>query len=147
MKVGCFALVDPFSTLDHQLSRIAALGFKYADVTDNHPGGQLGREFGFSATASLDDNPADLRGMFEQHGLTATSVCAHANLLDPSAPSRYGNSEVSKAVKLAAGMGLRRRRNGGVNPGWEGPSRKLIKGGSTWSSPPPWARERMLSLS
>jgi len=107
MKVGCFALVDPFSTLDHQLSRIAALGFKYADVTDNHPGGQLGREFGFSATASLDDNPADLRGMFEKHGLTATSVCAHANLLDASAPSRYGNSEVSKAVKLAAGMGLR----------------------------------------
>ena len=37
MKVGCFALIDPFSTLDHQLERIADLGFKYADVTDSHP--------------------------------------------------------------------------------------------------------------
>lgn len=107
MKVGCFALVDPFSTLDHQLARIAGMGFKYADVTDNHPGGLLGREFGFSATASLDDNPGDLVGMFRAHGLEATSVCAHANLLDASAPSRYGNAEVTKAITLAHGMGLK----------------------------------------
>ena len=37
MKVGCFALVDPFSLLDHQLERVAGLGFKYADVTDKRP--------------------------------------------------------------------------------------------------------------
>jgi inosose dehydratase len=107
MKVGCFALVDPFSTLDHQLERIAGLGFKYADVTDNHPGGLLGREFGFSATASLDDNPADLKAMFDEHGLTITSVCAHANLLDASSPARYATNELMKAVRLAAGMGVR----------------------------------------
>jgi inosose dehydratase len=107
MKVGCFALVDPFSTLDHQLERIAGLGFKYADVTDNHPGGLLGREFGFSATASLDDNPADLKAMFDAHGLTITSVCAHANLLDASSPARYATNELMKAVRLAAGMGVR----------------------------------------
>jgi len=106
MKVGCFALVDPFSTLDHQLERIADLGFKYADVTDNHPGGLLGREFGFSATASLDDNPADLKAMFDAHGLTITSVCAHANLLDASSPARYATNELMKAVRLAAGMGV-----------------------------------------
>ena len=102
MKVGCFALVDPFSTLDHQIERIAGLGFKYADVTDNHPGGLLGREFGFSATASLDDNPADLKAMFDAHGLTITSVCAHANLLDASSPARYATNELMKAVRLAA---------------------------------------------
>jgi len=107
MKVGCFALVDPFSTLEHQLERIAGLGFRYADVTDNHPGGLLGREFGFSATASLDDNPQDLANLFARHGLTVTSVCAHANLLDASAPSRYGNAEISKAVRLASGMAVR----------------------------------------
>ncbi len=107
MKVGCFALVDPFSLLDHQLERIAGMGFKYADVTDNHPGGLLGREFGFTATASLDDNPADVRGMFEKYGLTPTSVCAHANLLDPSSPARYATTEVYKAVQLAAGMGVK----------------------------------------
>lgn len=106
MKVGCFALVDPFSTLDHQLKRIADLGFKYADVTDNHPGGLLGREFGFSATASLDDNPADLKALFAENGLTITSVCAHANLLDASSPARYATTEIMKAIRLAAGMGV-----------------------------------------
>lgn len=106
MKVGCFALVDPFSLLDHQLERIAGMGFKYADVTDNHPGGILGREFGFTATASLDDHPQDVAGLFEKHGLTITSVCAHANLLDASSPARYATTEILKAVRLAAGMGV-----------------------------------------
>jgi inosose dehydratase len=107
MKIGCFALIDPFQTLEHQLARIAAMGFKYADVTDNHPGGLLGREFGFSATVSLDDNPRDVVRLFEKHGLTITTVCSHANLLDPSASSRYGNAEIIKAVKLAALMGVK----------------------------------------
>ena len=104
MKVGCFALVDPFSLLDHQLERIAGLGFRYADVTDNHPGGLLGREFGFTATVSLDDNPADVKRLFSKHNLSITSVCAHASLLDPSSNSRYSTSEIIKAVKLAALM-------------------------------------------
>ncbi len=107
MKIGCFALVDPFQVLDHQLERIAGMGFKYADVTDSHPGGGLGREFGFAATVSLDDNPLDVRRLFEKHGLTITTVCAHANLLDPSANSRYGTTEIIKAVKLAALMGVK----------------------------------------
>ena len=107
MKIGCFALVDPFQTLDHQLARIAAMGFKYADVTDNHPGGLLGREFGFAATVSLDDNPRDVVRLFEKHGLTITTVCAHANLLDPSASSRYSTAEIIKAVKLSALMGVK----------------------------------------
>jgi inosose dehydratase len=106
LKVGCFALVDPFSLIDHQLERIADMGFKYADVTDNHPGGLLGREFGFSATISLDDNPRDVRELFEKYGLTVTSVCAHANLLDATSPARYATTEILKAVRLAAGMGV-----------------------------------------
>ena len=79
MKVGCFALVDPFSVLDHQLERVAGLGFKYADITDNHPGGLLGNEFGFTGALSLDANPADVQAMFDKHGLTISSVCAPAN--------------------------------------------------------------------
>lgn len=106
MKVGCFALIDPFSTLDHQLERIAGMGFKYADVTDSHPGSSLGRDYGFAATASLDGNPLDLKRMFDKHGLTATTVCAHATLLDPVSPSRFGTHEISKAIMLAAGMGV-----------------------------------------
>jgi inosose dehydratase len=106
MKVGCFAIVDPFQVLDHQLQRVAEMGFRYADVTDNHPGGLLGREFGFNATASLDDNPFDIKRAFAAKGLTITSVCAHANLLDPSSPARYATNEIMKAVRLAASIGV-----------------------------------------
>lgn len=106
MKVGCFALIDPFSTLDHQLQRIEDMGFKYADVTDSHPGSSLGRDYGFAATASLDGNPMDLKRMFDRHGLTVTTVCAHATLLDPVSPSRFGTHEISKAITLAHGMGV-----------------------------------------
>jgi inosose dehydratase len=107
MKVGCFALVDPFSVLDHQLERIASMGFKCADVTDNHPGGLLGREFGFAATVSLDDNPRDIAELFAKHGLTITSWCAHANLLDASSPARYATNEIMKAVRQAAALGVK----------------------------------------
>jgi inosose dehydratase len=106
MKVGCFALVDPFSTLDHQLQRIQDWGFKYADVTDSHPGSSLGRDYGFAATASLDMNPMDLKRMFDSHGLTITTVCAHATLLDPVSPSRFGTLEINKAIMLAHAMGV-----------------------------------------
>lgn len=106
MKVGCFALIDPFSTLEHQLERIAGMGFKYADVTDSHPGSSLGRDYGFAATASLDGNPMDLKRLFDKHGLTPTTVCAHATLLDPVSPSRFGTHEINKAIMLAAGMGV-----------------------------------------
>lgn len=106
ITVGCFALVDPFSVLEHQLKRIRDLGFRYADVTDNRDGAHLGVEFGFAATASLDANPFDLKRMFEVAGLTITSYCAHANLLDPTAPWRYGTSQIIKAIRSAAAIGV-----------------------------------------
>lgn len=107
MKVGCFALIDAFSTLDHQLERIAGLGFRYADVTDSHPGSSQGRDYYFSSTVSLDDNPLDVKRMFKKHGLTITSVCAHATLLDPVSPARFGTSEILKAIHLASDMGVK----------------------------------------
>lgn len=106
MNVGCFALIDPFSVLDHQLERIAGMGFEYADVTENSDGADLGVGFGFAAVASLDANPFDLKRMFEKHGLTITSFCAHSLLLDPPAPWRYGTSQILKAVRSAAAMGV-----------------------------------------
>jgi len=107
IRVGCFALIDPFSVLDHQLQRIHDWGFKYADVTDNTDGACLGVEFGFTAVASLDANPFDLKRMFDRHGLTITSFCAHANLLDPTAPWRYGTAQIIKAVRAAAAIGVK----------------------------------------
>ncbi len=107
MTIGCFALVHPFRPLDAQLAQIAAWGFKHADVTDNSDGASLGTEFGFSAVASLDANPHDLRRLFASHGLEITSWCAHANLLDPTAPWRFGTAQIIKAVRAAALIGVK----------------------------------------
>jgi len=107
MKVGCFALVQGFSTLESQLATLQNWGFSYADVTDNTDGACLGNEYGFTAVASLDANPFDLRRLFEKYGLTISSYCAHANLLEPSAPWRYGTAQIIKAVRAAATIGVK----------------------------------------
>jgi inosose dehydratase len=107
IKIGCFALVDPFSLLDHQLDRIRDWGFQYADVTDTGDGAVLGNHFGFSAVASLDANPFDLQRLFADRGLTITSYCAHSDLLDAAAPWRYGTTEIIKAVRSAAAIGVK----------------------------------------
>ena len=107
IKIGCFALVDPFSTLDHQLDRVRDWGFNYADVTDTGDGAVLGNHFGFSAVASLDANPFDMQRMFAERGLTITSYCAHADLLDPAVPWRYGTSQIIKAVRAAGAIGVK----------------------------------------
>ncbi|RME71026.1 MAG: sugar phosphate isomerase/epimerase [Verrucomicrobia bacterium] len=106
MKIGCFALVDPFTPLEHQFARVRELGIGYVDITDNHDGASLGREFGFAATASLDGHPEALRAMARRHGLTISAVCAHANLLDPASPERYGTAQIIKAIKLAHFLGV-----------------------------------------
>jgi inosose dehydratase len=107
MNIGCFALVSPFSTLDRQLAQLASMGFRHADITDNSDGACLGAEFGFTALASLDANPHDLKRLFDSHGIAITSFCAHANLLDPAAPWRYGSAQIIKAVRAAAAIGVR----------------------------------------
>lgn len=44
MIVGCFALVEPFSSMQRQFQALRELGIRYADLTDNHNGGMLGVE-------------------------------------------------------------------------------------------------------
>ncbi|MGQ1788391.1 sugar phosphate isomerase/epimerase family protein [Saccharicrinis sp. GN24d3] len=107
IKVGCFALISPFSPLDAQLDQIKNMGFGSADLTDNSDGACLGAEYGFTALASLDANPFDIKRMFDGKGLELSSVCAHANLLDPTSPARYGTAQIIKAVKLAAAIGVK----------------------------------------
>ncbi|MGX1930946.1 sugar phosphate isomerase/epimerase family protein [Flagellimonas sp. 2504JD4-2] len=107
IKVGCFALINPFQTLDKQVDQIKEWGFKFADITDNADGACLGSHFGFNAVASLDANAFDLKRLFELKGLTITSICAHANLLDPTAPWRYGTSQIIKAIRMAAAIGVK----------------------------------------
>jgi inosose dehydratase len=106
MKIGCFALMEPFTPMRRQFEVIRELGFDYADLTDNHDGSTLGTEYGFAASFSLDEHPATIREMVAEFGLSLTSVCAHANLLDPASPSRYGTAEIIKAIRLAHLLGI-----------------------------------------
>ena len=106
MIVGCFALLEPFAPMRRQFERIRELGFECADLTDNHDGASVGGEYGFTAALSLDSHPADIRDLVDEFGLTLTSVCAHANLIDPPSPSRYGTREIVKAIRLAHQLGI-----------------------------------------
>jgi inosose dehydratase len=106
MKIGCFALVEPFTDLRRQVELIAEMGFQYADLTDTHDGADLLAEFEHSAAASLDAHPADIRKAFEGTGVTLTAICAHSNLLDPMGPSTYGTNQIIKAIKLAHFLGI-----------------------------------------
>lgn len=101
MIVGCFALIEPFQPMKRQFEAIREMGIEYADITDNHNGGMLGVEYGFTASFSLDSHPAKILQMAKKFGLTLTSVCAHANLLDPASPDVYGTHEIVKAIRLA----------------------------------------------
>lgn len=107
MKIGCFALIQPFSGMRRQFELIREMGFAYADLTDNHDGATLGTEYGFSASFSLDSHPSTILDMVNENGLTLTSVCAHANLLDPSSPDRYATTQIIKAIKLAHFLGVK----------------------------------------
>ena len=107
MKIGCFALVEPFTPMERQFEAIREMGIEYADLTDNHDGAALGATYGFAASISLDSHPARIRAMVEKHGITLTTVCAHANLLDPASPDTYGTFQIIKAIRLANLLGVR----------------------------------------
>lgn len=106
MKIGCFALVEPFTPMSRQFELIRGLGIDYVDLTDNHDGASLGVEFGFAASVSLDSHPAAIRRLAAQHRLKLSTVCAHANLLDAAAPDVYGTYQIIKAIRLAADLGI-----------------------------------------
>ena len=151
MIIGCFALVEPFSPLERQFELIHEMGFKYADLTDNHDGGSLGVEYGFAATASLDDHPGEVRRMVKAHGLSLTSVCAHANLLDPSSPAVYGTSEIVKAIRLADLLGVKQviTAEGDPKTAWGHaltPEQRLFLVEERLQTPIAWAEELGVEL-
>lgn len=106
LEVGCFALVDPFCPLEHQLKRIAEMGFSCADITDTHQGALLGGDI-FDAAVSLDDNPFHVKRIFDKYNLTISSIASHAHLLDPVSPARFGTAEIMKSIKLAHALNIK----------------------------------------
>jgi inosose dehydratase len=83
------------------------MGFDCADITDTNAGGSMLGTAGFSPTVSLDDNPFDVKRLFDKYNMTVSTVCAHANLLDPSSPSRYSTDEIMKAIRMATAIGVK----------------------------------------
>lgn len=106
MNIGLFLLIQPFASVEVQLQKAKEMGFTHADITDTNAGGSMLGTAGFSPTVSLDDNPFDVKRLFEKYGITPSTVCAHAGLLEPSNPGVFGNSEIMKAVKFAAAIGI-----------------------------------------
>lgn len=106
MHIGVFLLIEPFASVEVQLRRAREMGFSHADITDTNAGGSMLGTAGFSPTISLDENPFAVKRLFERYGITPTTVCAHAGLLEPSNPGTYGTSEIMKAIKFAAAIGI-----------------------------------------
>jgi inosose dehydratase len=107
MNIGVFLLIEPFASVETQLKRAKEMGFDHADITDTNSGGSMLGSAGFSPTVSLDDNPFEIKRLFEKYGIFPSTVCAHAALLEPSNPGKYGNTEIVKAVKFAAAIGIK----------------------------------------
>ena len=107
MNVGLFLLIKPFASVEEQLKAAKEMGFTCADITDTNAGGSMLGTAGFSPTISLDDNPFDVKRLFDKYGIKISTVCAHANLIDPSKASRYGTHEIMKAIRLAAAIGVK----------------------------------------
>lgn len=107
MNIGVFLLIEAFASVEEQLKRAKEMGFAYADITDTNAGGSMLGTAGFSPTVSLDENPFEVKRLFEKHGITPSTVCAHAGLLEPSNPGTYGTSEIMKAVQFAAAIGIK----------------------------------------
>ena len=89
--------------------------------------------------------------MVEANGLSATSVCAHANLLDPVSPDRYGTHQIIKAIRLAHLLGIKQvittegdpKTDFGHNLSEE---QQLLMCASKLYEPIEWARELGIDL-
>jgi len=107
MNIGVFLLIEPFASVETQLAKAKEMGFTHADITDTNAGGSMLGTAGFSPTVSLDENPFEIKRLFEKYNMVPSTVCAHAGLLEPSNPGTFGTAEIMKAVKFAAAIGIK----------------------------------------
>jgi len=107
MEIGVFLLIEAFQSVERQLQCAKEMGFTCADITDTNAGGSMLGTAGFSPTVSLDENPFEVKRLFQKYGIKPTTVCAHAALLEPSNPGKFGTAEIMKAVHFAAAIGIK----------------------------------------
>jgi inosose dehydratase len=107
MDVGVFLILDRGASLAENLRLAGEAGFDCADITYTHSGAAMMERSGLIPSVSLDANPFDVKRIFDAHGVRISSVCAHAPLLEPSSPARFGTPEIMRAVRFAAAIGVR----------------------------------------
>jgi inosose dehydratase len=107
MEIGAFTIVEAFTNIEKQLKILNEWGFRSADVTDTHGGGQIGDNAGYFATFSLDANPFDIKRLFEKYEIRPAVFSMHGAILDPCYPQRYGTHEMMKAIKMASDIGIK----------------------------------------
>jgi inosose dehydratase len=107
MNIGVFLILNRQGSLEENLRLAKEAGFSCADVTYTHSGASMMERSGLIPSVSLDANPFDIKRLFDQYGIRISSVCAHAPLLEPSHPARFGAAEIMKAVRFAAAIGVR----------------------------------------
>jgi inosose dehydratase len=107
MNIGVFLILNRGSSLEENLRLARESGFEWADITYTHDGGSMMERSGLIPSVSLDGNPFDTKRLFEKYGIHISTICAHAPLLEPSSPARFGSAEIMKAIKFAAALGIR----------------------------------------
>ncbi|MDR1252722.1 MAG: hypothetical protein LBK62_11255, partial [Treponema sp.] len=107
MDIGVFLVLKMNGSLEENLKLAGEAGFSCADVTYTHSGASMMERSGLIPSVSLDANPFDIKRLFAKYGIGISSVCAHAPLLEPSHPARFGTAEIMKAVRFAAAIGVR----------------------------------------
>ncbi|MDR1709102.1 MAG: sugar phosphate isomerase/epimerase [Candidatus Accumulibacter sp.] len=107
MNVGVFLILNRQGSLEENLALAREAGFSCADLTYTHSGAAMMERSGLIPSVSLDANPFDIKRLFDRYGIGISTVCAHAPLLEPSSPARFGAAEIMKAVRFAAAIGVR----------------------------------------
>ena len=107
VDVGIFLILNRGASLAENLRLASEAGFDCADVTYAHSGAAMMERSGLIPSASLDANPFDVKRVFDKYGVRISSVCAHAPLLEPSSPARFGTPQIMQAVRFAAAIGVR----------------------------------------
>jgi inosose dehydratase len=107
MNVGVFLILNRQGGLEENLKLAKEAGFSCADITYTHSGAAMMERSGLIPSVSLEANPFDIKRLFDKYGLRISSVCAHAPLLEPSHPARFGTAQIMQAIRFAAAIGVR----------------------------------------
>ena len=96
-------LIEAFASVEQQLKLAKEMGFSHADITDTNAGGSMLGTAGFSPTVSLDDNPFEVKRLFEKYGITPSTVCGYYRFWEKIGACLAGGEVVCLIGQLGSG--------------------------------------------